>query len=76
MKKRHVTELTGRELSAAFSAAVTEAWAAAAARGLDVHGRQEALGVASSMVRKPDGSVISSVEQKPDDTSRRKRTAA
>jgi hypothetical protein len=76
MKKRHVTELTGRELNAVFAAAVSEAREAAAQRGIDLHGRHEYEGEATLIVQKPDGSIVTETENQTNITPGRKRSAA
>jgi hypothetical protein len=54
MKKRHVTELTGQELQAAFKAAVHEVWNDAAMKGQPVYGTDSN---SHAIIRQPDGSL-------------------
>jgi hypothetical protein len=76
MKKRHVTELTGQELNAAFRAAALEAQQTAAKLGLDVSGRTEFGVDALTITLKPDGSILSQPDAAQVSASGKKRTAA
>jgi hypothetical protein len=76
MKKRHVTELTGAELEAVFKAAVSDAWADAAKRGLSVHGTIGGGDQIVHAVRHADGRILTPHAEGAGRSVRRKKTAA
>ena len=72
MKKRHVTELTGRELESVFKAAVVDAWASAAERHVDAFGHDDE---GRPTLRKPDGRIVEDRSTEGGAVARRKSAA-
>jgi hypothetical protein len=78
MKKRHVTELTGEELQAAFRAAVHESWDLAAKSGQTVYGTMRVFPSVKpeDATRRPDGACAPVNRTTPKRTTTRKTIAA